>query len=39
MKCLIIDFNNSIIDIEKLLSILHIIEIIWNCDCFVIWYE
>ena len=39
MRCLIIDFDNSIIVIEDLLFLLHIVEIIWNEDCFVVWYE
>lgn len=39
MKCMVIDFDNSIIVIEDLLFLLHIVEIIWNEDCFVVWYE
>lgn len=39
MKCLIIDFDNSIIVIEDLLFLLHIVDIIWNENNFVIWYE
>ena len=39
MKSLIIDFDNSIIVIENLLFLLHIVDIIWNENNFVIWYE
>lgn len=39
MKSLIIDFDNSIIAIENLLFLLHIVDIIWNENNFVIWYE
>ena len=39
MKCMIIDFDNSIIAIENLLFLLHIVDIIWNENNFVIWYE
>lgn len=39
MKCLIIDFDNSIVVIEDLLFLLHIVDIIWNDNNFVVWYE
>ena len=39
MKCLIIDFDNYILDIEHLLSMFNITEIIWNENNFVVWYE
>ena len=39
MKCMIIDFDNSIVVIEELLFLLHIVDIIWNENNFVVWYE